>query len=181
MVFYILDRDERIIGTLSNTGFENPTLLAAEETKILNGSSNLSFTASNVDTDFIREENYVLYKNDKGVWDLYIIKEITELHSEGFTKTVMCEHGSQELIDHIPGYVIGDTVASPYTIISKALKDTRWSIGNIHAPEIIHSIGEVKEDATALGIIHAVADAYDLEIKFEITVDGKKYILKEFN
>ena len=64
MQLYVLGRNEKILGTLTNEGLDSPNLLAAEEFKALNGVDTLTLTVTNT-ANFVREENYVKYKNEK--------------------------------------------------------------------------------------------------------------------
>ena len=169
MQLYVLGRNEKILGTLTNEGLDSPNLLAAEEFKALNGVDTLTLTVTN-DTDFVREENYVIYKNEKHEWEVFTIREITEIHGEGFTKEVVCEHSSQELLDCIPKYNAEGTRKSPLDIMTGVLNGTRWSVGKVDTPSELIPMYDLAEGISALEIIHKLIALYDYEVRYRFTI-----------
>lgn len=169
MQLYVLGRNEKILGTLTNESLDSPNLLAAEEFKALNGVDTLTLTVTNT-ANFVREENYVIYKNEKHEWEVFTIREITETHGEGFTKEVVCEHSSQELLDCIPKYNAEGTRKSPLDIMTGILSETRWSVGSVDTPSELIPMYDLAEGISALEIIHKLIALYDYEVRYRFTI-----------
>ena len=175
MILYVLGRNEDILGTLSNEDLANPNLLAAEEVKNLNGINTLNLTINN-ETDFVREENYIIYKNNKHEWEVFVIREVTEFHDETFSKEVVCEHSSQELLDYIPTYNAQGVDKTPRDILSGVLSGTRWSVGDVDTPETLIPLYDIDKGSSSLEIIHRVLKLYDYEINFRFNIQNNKIL-----
>ena len=173
MVLYVLNRNEEVVGTLSNEDLSNPTLLSATVNKKINNMSTLSLTVSK-NTDFIKEENFIIYKDTNDEWNLYIIREINESHSEGFTKDILCEDGSQELLDNLSLHDMDGSTSLPSVLLEKILQGTRWSVGRVDNPTSTAEIKNTKKGQSVLESIYTICDQYGLEAKFTYNVTNNK-------
>ena len=102
MDLYILNREEKVVGVLSNEG-ENNFLSSAVLTDELNKIKTLDLEVASISTDVeqVKEENFILLKDITEAWNLFIIKEVSEVHGNDTVKTVYCEDSSQELLDEV--------------------------------------------------------------------------------
>ncbi|MGG0284133.1 phage tail protein [Peribacillus butanolivorans] len=130
---YIFDPYDNLVAILSNDGEGACPFWDAPFKEVLNQGSTFEFTAigDHEDSQYIKAENQVAFKDKDGVFRLFIIKEPERTDGEeGPIITVVCEAAMLELNDE----VIEDV--RPYnvtlkTAITKALEGVRWKVGEV--------------------------------------------------
>lgn len=176
MDFYILNREEKICGVFSNKG-ESSFLKSAILKEGINQMHTLEIEASSIGIEIMecREENYILFKDNFQNWRCFIIKEVSEIHGYDFTKTIYSEDSSQELIDFVIETEYAEQELTPSELLSRILYRTRWEIGNIDTMPAVR-FPEKLNNKSVLEGIHAIADAFNLQIRFRISVAGNRII-----
>lgn len=173
MIFYVLNRNEELVATLSNENPEQPMIISAEVTEELNKLYTLDMEVSAIppQTQYLVEENYLLFKDVLGDWQLYIIKLVSEEHGIEHTKTVQAEYCSQELIDDICNYEMKTKNENPETLLGQFLTGTRWEKGTVYNP-VAHAGIASTLNKPVLEAIQLLRNEYNLNLKFRITVTG---------
>ena len=173
MQFLILDRSENLLAVISNTNLANPVICSAVMSEEINKmyTLNLEVSTTAPESQYLTEENYLLFTDLLGNWRLFIIKESTETHSTNNTLLIYCEEGSQELLDDFGTYNMMGVLASPLTLVTGLLAGTRWEIGTIStvAPHVVIADSKNK---SVLEAIQLVRDEFALQIKARYTVVG---------
>lgn len=175
MIFYILDRQENIIGTVTNEG-EQPSLFSAKMTEELSSTDTLEFSVVNGEyNDILQEENYVLFKDEFNEFRLFIIKEITGKHSESLELNIYCEDSSVELLDTVYEFDEMGNSFTTATALSKVLAGSRWQVGEVDNYSVTSFPNETK-NKTLLAVVQAVREVWTLQLRFRIVVKGNKIV-----
>lgn len=174
MILYTLNRNEEIVGILSNEGdnnFLSSAILKEEE----NGGNTFDFEVSSLssEVEHIKEENYVLFKDLTKEWHMFIIKEIEELHNEQTVKSVYCESANQELLDSIYEGEMKGAKGTAREFLMLALQNTRWEIGSLDNTTSMIFPYETK-NKSVLEVVHLIRQAFGLKAKFRVDVTGNK-------
>src|SRR5690554_3051108 len=120
-MLYIFDSAEKLINVLPKE-----SLLDAKSREVLNGENTFAFTIP-AGNEYVVEGNLVAFRDLDGYWQVFEIKRLVDLHGDGLTRTVYCEHICYELLDD----VIIDKRPSADAIAALAgmLENTRWQVG----------------------------------------------------
>lgn len=176
MVFYVLDRNEVLQTVISNDSPDKAMLFKAVLKEQLNKlyTLDMEVSANQPEAQYLVEENYILFKDLLGEWQLYIIKEVTETHDSEHTKAIYAEHASQELLDEICSYEISGQSLVASTMLSNVLTGTRWSAGNVTSTSA-RVIDNVKTlNKSVLEAVQALRTEYSFDIKFRFNVVGNR-------
>ena len=97
-MLYIFDSAEKLLSILPRDN-----ILEAIHKEVLNGENIFRFvmSASDINAEYVREGNLVAFRDLDAYWQVFEIKNITDVHSEIFTRTAYCEHIFYELLDDI--------------------------------------------------------------------------------
>lgn len=175
MNFYILNRDEVCVETLTSEGYE-PQVYSARFTEKLNEMSTLELELTNM-TGFghhVKEENYIICGVEPYRWEMFVIKRIEEAHGLDHTLSVYAEHVSQELLDCVCNWEIMNRAYSPTAQLTEILKGTRWALGRVDDPAQTHACITSTINKSVLEAVHSLRNEYGLNIKFEVAYyDGK--------
>lgn len=139
-----------------------------KRTRELNGEDSLDFET----TEKIEEGKRIVFKDEQGIWNEYIIQEVKILHDgEDITYLAYCESSMNELFGH---FILDmkPRNAKASAILTNILKGTRFKAGlvedtNVKSFNIYHT--NVK------AAIWKLLDIYGLDISVEIKVSiGEK-------
>lgn len=172
MNFYILNRQEEVVGILSNEG-ENGFLYSAILKEAINKMNTLEMDVASIGIEVaeVKPENYILFKDNVGDWKNFIIREVEESHGTAFNKHVYSECSSQELIDYVVETELQGQTLTPSGLFDRVIQGTRWEAGEIDVLPAVPFPAETK-NKTVLEVIHSIADTFNLKIKFRIEVMG---------
>ena len=161
MKILLFDRDEILQGTLKN-------VVEAKHTEELNGENILEITT--YDTQEIKKDYRIVYKDIYGYWHEFIIKGIEEIREdEGIKKQLFCESSFYETLgDYIDDKRPSGTANSALEV---ALQPTRWEVGQVD------NLGTNKTNfyhISAKEAVQKVAEVWQGEIRTRITISGNK-------
>lgn len=173
MIFYILNKDEELLTVVSNDSPETGILYSAVLKEKLNDLHTLELELSSAPSvaQYLAEENYVLFKDLLGDWQLYKIKEVTDSHSYEKFKTVYCENASQELYDDLCEYEIDGVSLDINVILTEILQTTRWLVGTVENGSAITYTG-MSENKSVLEALHMLRTQHNSDIKFRYAFTG---------
>lgn len=176
MDIYVLNKQEKVCGVLSNEG-ENSFLSSAILKEAINQMHTLDLEVSTlgVEVSEVREENTLLFQDISGVWKNFIVKEITEVHGNDTKKDIYAEDASQELIDYVFLQELKGQELTPVSLLGILLQGTRWEVGEVDSVLAVQFPQETK-NKTVLEAIHLVNDTFNLQLRFRIEVAGNKII-----
>lgn len=168
-----MNRDEEIVAVLGNTNPENPIISTALVTEKLNAMYTLEMEINGdiPESEFVIEENYIVFQDLLGDWQMYIIREVEEEHGEEFIKVITCEYCSQELVDEICNYQITGTTYTPSQLLTSLLTGTRWEVGQVDTVTTHPAVGETI-NKSVLEALYILADEYSLSVKFRLVISG---------
>jgi phage minor structural protein len=137
----------------------------------LDGENTFAFSvpAGRADSLHVTEGNLAAFCDLDGAWQLFEIKQVTDLHGESLLRRAFCEHAYYELIDDFIRDVALETV-SAHSALSQVLFGTRWSVGYT---------ADLGQNSTrcyylsALSALRQIAAVWGGELRFRLTVtDG---------
>ena len=163
-MLYLYDKTEKLIAILPKGSFFDPI-----HREVLNGENTFSFSypANQSEAEHIAEGNLVAFKDLDSYWQVFEIKKIVDLHSDGLTRTAYCEHIFYELLDDI----VTDKRPSgtAHAALEAMLEGTRWEVG------IVDDLGVARTNAyyeSALSAVQKVANAWKGELRWRCVVEG---------
>ena len=163
-MLYIFDSAEKLLSILPRDN-----ILEAIHKEVLNGENIFRFvmSASDINAEYVREGNLVAFRDLDAYWQVFEIKNITDVHSEIFTRTAYCEHIFYELLDDI----VEDKrpSADATAALAGMLENTRWQAG------IIDDLGVSRTSAyyiSALEAVQNVANAWGGELRWRCVITG---------
>lgn len=173
-MIYILDKEEDIVGVLSN---DNPNACPYFDDLLKESLEDFRLTyefkvPSNHDTaELIEEGGHFIRKGLDGELLMFRIKIVEEDHSDINTKYIYGESAGLELL-----YTVirptNQTAVSAENALAFLLAESRWSIGTV---EVGGTTNLVYEDyATALQRLLELATAFSGELRFRVEIDGGK-------
>lgn len=182
MQIYILNQDEKVVGTLTSEAhnimatpfFEDQYTLDLET-----GAETFSFQtfANSPQTKNIVVGNYVAFKF-KGDFKLFRITETTDEHNEEFIVTAYCEMAGIELINEVmkPRSIASTTLKQ---FVTTCLMDTDWQVGSID-PNIV-DVYTIELDS--YGTVYStlqnhVVNTFGGELAFRVKIDKGKVVAK---
>lgn len=177
---YILNKDKRIVDTLSNNG-DNPKSPFFEDKytqHLATGAETLEFTTfSNERTSkYCEVGSYVAFKLDRKV-KMFQIVETQEEHSEGqIVKTCYCEVAGLELINNVvrPMEMASTNVEQLFKTI---LEGTPWAIGLIEwgINDTVHTI-KIDKPTNVYSAIQDNLQKFNVEIEFRVEMAGPRVV-----
>lgn len=177
---YILNKDKRIVDTLSNNG-DNPKSPFFEDKytqHLATGAETLEFTTfSNERTSkYCEVGSYVAFKLDRKV-KMFQIVETQEEHSEGqIVKTCYCEVAGLELINNIvrPMEMASTNVEQLFKTV---LEGTPWAIGLIEwgINDTVHTI-KIEKPTNVYSAIQDNLQKFNVEIEFRVEMAGPRVV-----
>lgn len=175
MLMYVLNRDEEVIHVLTDDAHaDGAHFFDGVTTEKINQGTNLTFNVDATEeyTDILQEENFIVFKDLKDTFQMFVIKEVVDLHGDEHIKEIFCEYASIELIEEIILENICGTL-KPEAVLAHVLKNTRWSVGS-YPSVYVRDFTESLKLKTALNGVYTVADSYNLEVKFRVEFVGNK-------
>ena len=141
---------------------------AIKRTRELNGEDSLDFET----TEKIEEGKRIVFKDEQGIWNEYIIQEVEILHDgEDITYLAYCESSINELFGH---FILDmkPRNAKASAILTNILKGTRFKVGLVEDTDV-KSFNIYHTNVKAA--IWKLLDIYGLDISVEIKVSiGEK-------
>ncbi|OYD08551.1 phage tail protein [Paludifilum halophilum] len=170
---FILDRNEQVQAVLSNRGAACPFYDAVHKEQ-MNGENSLEFTVptNSVDSQYVVEENLVLFKDLDLDYQLFVIKEMEDEHGGGLYKRVYCEHASSELLY----FVVKDkrpTEQSASFMLGEVLSGTRWEVGTVE-PQTLASATFYYQNVSAC--IADIVNLFGGEVRYRVEFLGSQVI-----
>jgi phage minor structural protein len=179
MDLYVLDRNENLLTILSNDSADTAVLCTATVHEQLNKmyQLNISVSAVSVQAQYIAQENYVMFLDLLGNWQMYIIKDVTESDGAEHTIDAVCEFASQELLDEVCNVEASGSSSSPAVLIQQMLAGTRWTMGNVDtAPVTVGSVSTL--NGTVLGGLQTIMTQYGMNLTYRLVVSGNQVITR---
>ena len=176
MDLYILNRQEKVVGVLSNEG-HNSFLSSAIMKESLREMDTLELEVESLGVEVaeVKEENFILFEDITGAWKNFIIREVSEIHGTDTMKEVYAEDSSQELIDYLFMEELKGQKLSPSSLLGIVLQGTRWEIGEVDViPPVAFPEETMKK--TVLECIHLIVETFNLQLRFRTEVAGNKII-----
>ena len=182
MQIYILNQDQKVVGTLTSEAHNIKATPFFEDQYTLDletGAETFSFQAfaNSPQTKNIIVGNYVAFKF-KGDFKLFRITETTDEHGEEFLITAYCEMAGIELSNEVvkPRSIASATLQQ---FVTTCLMDTGWLVGSID-PHIVdvHTI-EIENYSTVYSTLqNHVVKTYGGELAFRVEIDKGKVVAK---
>ena len=167
IMLFVFDQALKVIHTTTNP----KDLISGEVNEQINGEHSCNLTipwTADTQTRFA-EFNYVgFYLNDR--FEVYKIRQTTDVKKDSAERDLYCEHLSYELSDDIvEDKRINDGPA--HDIITRILSDTEWEVGDIA------DLGNKTYNAyyiTHREALYEIAELYGGELQFRIELDEDK-------
>lgn len=172
---FIFDKSEIKRAVLTNGSPNACPYYGAVHTEQINGVNSLEFQipAMHEDARYIAEENLVAVKDlDEDFYQLFVIKEVEEIHEETMFKRVYCEHAALELVDEIVEDRRPENKTARF-ILKSLLAGTRWEVG------IVSEMGEKTTNfyyESVLSGIYKVIDLFKCEVRYRIRIAGGEIV-----
>lgn len=162
MRFKVFDKNERLKCVLKD-------IIFAQSTEEINGEHTLTFRilGDNANAGHIEKGARIVYKDDYGYWQEFIVKKIEDKHgTEGLYKTAFCESSFYETLgDYIEDSRVQGGTAR--IALEKALLNTRWAAGivddlgtnsitfyHIDCKTAVHKVAEKWKGELRVTIVH---------------------------
>lgn len=161
MRYLLFDRNEDLVGALSNTTI-------GIHSEAINGENILEITT--FDTKEIEKNYRVVYKDEYGYWHEFIVRGIEEEKTEsGLKKELFCESSFYETIgDYINDRRIEGSADSA---LLAALEPTRWEVGRVDDLGINHTNFY---RISAKEAVQKIVEVWGGEIQTRISIQGNK-------
>ena len=177
---YILNKDKRIVDTLSNNGDSpmSPFFDDKYVQHLATGAETFEFTTfSNKRTSkYCEVGNYVAFKYENKI-KLFQIVESNEEHSEGqIIKTCYCEVAGLELINNVVRAMEMPAVNAEQ-FFNTVLRDTPWSLGLVEYG--INNITQTINISKPTNVYTAIQDnlqKFGVEIEFRVEMAGPRVV-----
>jgi len=168
----IFNREENLVAVLENGNKNACPYYNGKVKSILNAEQTLSFKVpyEHDDAKKIIEHGYVARKNKYGQWQLFLITELIEIHSETLEIEVFAEGSFIELDGVFIEFQFHDR-KTPAVVLPALLMGTRWETGTIAGTGIHDLTVDKKSLLTAL---QTFKERWGLELTFRIEVSGSK-------
>lgn len=180
-MIYVLDKSsEKLLTILDNASPNACPFYNDNYVEKLNGAYVFEFDvpAENADAAHLSEENYVMFKDVLGEWQLFVIKDIEETHSDNLVKRIYCEHSFTELIDDIVQTDTDGESKPAQKWIDSILSGTRW-VGVVDATLNTSILLDEIQFKTVLEALNQIVTLIKCDFKFNITVVGNTITRRE--
>lgn len=176
MDFYILNRQEKVVGVLTNEG-HNSFLSSAVMKESLREMHTLDLEVSSLGVEVaeVKEENFILFKDISGAWKEFIIREIKEVHGAESLKEIYAEDSSQELIDCPFLQELQGQELTPSFLLGILLQGTRWEMGEVDSVPAVPFPEETMKKSV-LECIYQIVEVFNLQLRFRVEVLGNKIV-----
>lgn len=176
-VLYILDKNLRPLGILSNTAPEALGYWGDEHVENLEGILTYKFItgASHETAQFLTAENYVIVRDLDKKLMLFQIKIPTERHENGtYTKEIYCESAAQD--DLRTSFVKPTklTAVDVKAAATHALQGTSWEVGAYDYAGLTDF--DFNDYPSSLEALHQIREAFDAELRFYTQWDGARIV-----
>lgn len=178
-MIYIFNRKEELTAILSNEQTDGCPIFEGFYEEILNGESTLEFSipGNHEAAAKIEENGYAAIKKANGAYELFIIKEIEDIHENTHTKHVICLHCITELQNEfIESMTISNKNASE--ALTTILAGTRWNVGTVPSTTA-KSLTITRENK--LVALQEYAETYKLEFSYAFTFTQGKITSRTLN
>ena len=168
----VFDREENLVAVLENGNKNACPYYNGKVKSILNAEQTLSFKVpyEHEDAKKIIEHGYIARKNKYGQWQLFLVTELIQNHSENIEIEVFAEGSFIELDNVFIEYQFHDR-KTPAVVLPALLMGTRWEAGTIEGVGIHDLTVDKKSLLTAL---QKFKERWGLELTFRIEVSGSK-------
>ncbi|MFS0776268.1 phage tail spike protein [Neobacillus sp. 3P2-tot-E-2] len=170
-MIYIFDKNEQLLTILKPDG-PCPYKEAAHIEQ-LNKENTFSFwiPADHADSQYVKEENLVAFKDLDGDIRLFVIKELDEVHDDVLYKEAFCQAAWKDELGEEPLQDIRPQNKTAAEALTSALQNTRWKVGNV-ASLGTNSTNFYYEKVTSA--ITKILTIWGGEVKDRITVSNGK-------
>lgn len=177
---YILNKDKRIVDTLSNNGDSpmSPFFDDKYVQHLATGAETFEFTtfSNNRTSKYCEAGSYVAFKID-GKVKLFQIVETNEEHYDGqIVKTCYCEVAGLELINNVVRAMEMPAV-NVEQFFNTVLRDTPWSLGLVEYG--INNITQTINISKPTNVYTAIQDnlqKFGVEIEFRVEMAGPRVV-----
>ena len=169
----IFDREENLQAILEQKNKNSCPYYNAIVKSVLNGEQTITFRApfEHEDAKKIIEHGYVARKNKFGQWQLFLITEIVEVHSEN---TLEIEVFGESNFIELDSIILEDFFVdrkTPQITLPQLLAGTRWEAGNITGTGT-HDL--TVKNKSLLEALQTFKERWGVELTFRIEVAGNK-------
>lgn len=170
-MIYIFNQDEELLTILSPEG-PSPYKEAAHLEQ-LNGEHSFSFwvPANHEDSQFVKEENLVAFKDEDGDIRLFVIKELDDVHEDTLYKEAFCQAAWIDELNDEPIEDIRPQDKTASEVLTSILSGKRWQAGNV-ASLGLNSTNFYYE--SAVSVIKKILNLWGGEIKDRIVITDNK-------
>ncbi|BAF60357.1 phage-related protein [Pelotomaculum thermopropionicum SI] len=172
---FIFNKSEVVQAVLINGSPKACPYFNAVHLEQLNGENSLelSVPAGHEDAQYITEENLVAIKDlDEDFYQLFVIKEVEEIHDEVTYKRAYCEHAAFELADEIITDKRPENKMAR-EVLEDILAATRWQAG------VVNSLGTCSTTfyyQSVLSAIHKMLEVWKCEVRYRVKLAGGKIV-----
>ena len=172
-MYFILDREEKIIGTLQKGKGKNIYFEDILSSDLESGSEVLVFStiATREIMAKIKTGNYIAFKKDKDFKLMQII-ETTEIKEEVLIKEVYCESAGLELINSVFEETKLDDV-DVKRFLETILQDTDWKCGFV-SDDLTRSLALDIQTEEVYSILQKNIKSFNAEIEFRVSIKNNR-------
>ncbi len=169
---FIFDQSETMRAVLTNGSPGACPYFDAIHKEQINGENTLEFSvpAKHADAGYITEESLVVIKDlDEDFYQLFVIKEVAEVHEQTIYKRAYCEHAALELVDEI----VEDRRPENETarnLLAALLTGTRWEVGIVNEMGTVPQLNFYYE--SVISGIHKIINAFKCEVRYRVKLAG---------
>jgi phage minor structural protein len=168
-MIYIFNQNELFEALLSNENKDTCPFWDAVLEEKLGGEFHFTFTVPSFHpvAKRLQEKWYVATKDPDGTFQLFIIQEIEDTHSEQATKTIFCEHAIVELLDEIiEEQLLKDRLSSQ--AVTTVLTGTRWTLGTVSEASNRHDY--TVRFKTVLEALDKIFERWGREVRYRVEI-----------
>jgi phage minor structural protein len=172
LAIFAFDRDEKIIGVLEQGNKNACQYWNAKIKRVLNGEITLTLTVdlSHPTAQSIVEFGYLAVQNKYKQWELFLITELDQDHTETLTMNITAEASQVEL----DGIIIENLAFDRKNVdivLPQLLTGTRWAVGTtVQNTDSVHDL--TIKNKSVLASLQDLRDTWGIELYFHVTIAG---------
>lgn len=173
MAIFAFDRDEKIIGVLEQGNKQTCQYWNAKIKRVLNGEQTLTLTVdySHPTAQAIVELGYLAVENKYKKWELYLITELDQDHTESMTMNITAEASYVELDGVIIQSLAFDR-KNVHDVLPTILEGTRWAVGTTMQDTNVNDLTITNQ--SVLACLQSLRDTWAVELNFYVTIEGNQ-------
>ena len=181
-MIYILNKNEEIVGVLSNNGYASQVTPFWDDVHSLdldNGSESYEFTTlgDSPEASYLEVGNYIAF-DFNGEVKLFAIVDIEDNHTDVFNKTVYTESCGLELLNSYvrPVSMVGVNIKS---FMDSILADTPFKLGNVSLSLTALEDVEIDKHTSVYALIQDIAiGKFGAEVSFRVKIVNNRIVAR---